>query len=92
MALGSYDPDNLKAEIYAFGTNAWSTVSDYPFAIGTYVYDYSMIFIPETASYLVIGGKSLNNIILSQLAIFANGTWFDAGQLNSGRRVRFRSL
>ena len=95
LAVGSWSPDNIKAELYAFDTNAWADVEDYPFVIpGSRITDYSMIFIPETSSYLVIGGTTFVDYVavLSQIAIFANDTWYDAGRLNSVRRVSCRLL
>ena len=86
LAVGSYYPNNAKAELYNFGTGSWKTVSDYPFSSKS-VYSYDMLYIPDTSSYLVIGGSDGNG--LSQIAKFFNGNWIDAGQLNLPRTVSF---
>ena len=89
MAVGSVSPNNRKAELYYSGTGDWKTVDDYPFGSeeSDSVYDFDMVYISETQSYLVIAGYSAS--YLSQIAKFKNGVWSDAGQLNSGRRVSF---
>ena len=84
FAVGSYSPANVKAELFNFGTGAWTTVDDYPFTSSQGVTDFDMIYISETFSYFVIGGKSPS---LSQIAQFKDGAWFDAGHLNSARAV-----
>ena len=89
LAFGSVSPNNRKAELFNFGNGGWKQVDDYPFGSGESdsVYDYDMVYISETQSYLVIGGYSAS--YLSQIAKFKDGVWSDAGQLNSGRRVSF---
>ena len=32
--VGSYSPNNVKAELYDFGTGVWEVTEDYPFASG----------------------------------------------------------
>ena len=95
LAVGSDYPNNIKAELYGFGTGRWTAVSDYPYGcVSSHtpsVYRYDMVFIPEQKSYFVIGGHS-HQSALSQIARFTDGTWYDAGQLNSVRRVSFCSF
>ena len=45
-----------------------------------------MLYIPEAASFFVIGGWDGQSVI-SQIAKLKNGKWTDAGQLNTARRV-----
>ena len=91
MAVGSYSPYNIKAELYSFGTGAWKTVDDYPFGTGKGVYGYEMVFIPKTKSYFVIGGATGSNgkNRVSDIAKLTNGKWTLAGKLNSARNVSF---
>ena len=88
--MSSYNPDNLKSELFDFGTGEWKTVDDYPFT-SSRVTSYVMIYIPETLSYLVIGGSDGGTeiVVLSQIARFKGGKWSDAGRLNFARRVSF---
>ena len=90
LAVGSAYPANNKAELYNFGSGTWKTVDDYPFCRGMGCSDYDMLYIPETSSYLVIGGDSSRPI--SQIARFKDGAWSDAGKLNSARVVSFCSF
>ena len=85
MAVGSFNPSNVKAEVFDFGTESWTSVNDYPFSFGTSVYDYDMIFMNQLSSYFVIGGHSS-----AKIAQFKNGQWSHAGELNSSRSVCFR--
>ena len=87
LAVGSYSPGNKKAEQYNFETDSWRVVEDYPFGSGQYLSAHEMLYIEETQSYLVIGGYSGGK--LNQIAKFQDGSWFDAGQLNSPRQVSF---
>ena len=64
------------------------TISDYPFANGL-LFAFDMVYIPDILSYVVIGGND-GDIYLSQIGMLTNGTWSDAGQLNSVRAVSFR--
>ena len=93
--MGSYltTPDNVKAELYEFGTGVWTTVPDYPF--GSAVAFYDMVYISQTSAYYVIGGQDgfiLSTITLSKIGMFKNGAWSEAGQLNTARRVSFYSF
>ena len=45
-----------------------------------------MLYIPEAASFFVIGGWDGQSVI-SQIAKLKDGKWYDAGQLNTARRV-----
>ena len=90
LAVGSWQPYNIKAELYDFGSAAWTEVEDYPFASGSFVAYIDMVFIPEESSYFVIGGFSGSD--LSQIARFKDGEWSDAGQLNTARQVSFTYL
>ena len=74
------------AELYNFGSGAWTTASEYPFGSKPYLSLYDMVFVREILSYLVIGGMSGED--LSQIARFTNGAWYDAGQLYKARGVR----
>ena len=74
--------------MYNFGTGDWDTVLDYPYGGGMGIYYYDMMFIPETSSYLVIGGFA-GDSQLAQIARLKDGTWTNAGQLDSGRMVSF---
>ena len=90
MAVGSYSPDNKKAELYNFGIGKWKTVDDYPFGTNRYML-FDMLYLPITSTYLVIGGSDSSGY-LSQIAAFKNGVWSDVGKLNSPREVSFRQL
>ena len=65
------------------------TVSDYPFGgDDPSIHGYCMVFMPETSSYLVIGGyNSVDE--LTQIAKFTNGVWSAVGGLNKARSVSF---
>ena len=91
MAVGSYSPYNVKAELYNFGVGAWKTVENYPYAIGAGVYHYGMVFIPEKNSFFVIGGFTgeAGRDSISQIAKLNNGAWSSAGNLKSVRGVSF---
>ena len=91
MAVGSYLPHNVKAEIYDFSMDAWTTVQDYPFA-AEYVVENDMVYAPATSAYYVIGGNIGNwSTTLLTIAMFKNGAWSEAGQLNTARDVSFYS-
>ena len=51
LTVGSKYPENVKAELYDFGTNGWTMVSDYPFGDGTYLASFDMVFILETTYF-----------------------------------------
>ena len=89
MAVGSYSPYNVKAEVYDFGMDAWTTVQDYPYGDG-YVNSYDMVYIPATSAYYVIGGY--DGTRLKTIGMFKNGAWSEAGQLNTARQVSFCSF
>ena len=95
LTVGSGNPYHKKAELYEFGTGAWLEVDDYPIE-GTSVFNYDMVFIPETSSYYVIGGQykgaGEESGPASQIGKFTNGFWSDAGQLKSVRIVSFRKF
>ena len=91
MALGSYNPDNVKAELFDFGTCAWKTVDDYPFTSRSRVSSHDMVYIPETNWFIVIGGADGHNE-LSQIAKFEHDKWSGAGRLKYARKVIFRLL
>ena len=87
-------PANVKAEIYDFAKDYWTETEDYPFAPGPGFSEYDMVYTPATLAYYVIGGLTSSDsgeIKLKQIAMFKNGVWTDAGQLNTGRRVSFCS-
>merc|ERR1712106_596952 len=83
LAVGSYSPDNKKAELYNFGIGKWNTVDDYPFGTNRYML-FDMLYLPITSTYLVMGGSDSSGY-LSQIVTFKNGVWSDVGQLNSPR-------
>ena len=85
LAVG--DLYNVNAELYDFGTSAWTTTADYPFAASWYFIVYDMVYIPEIQSYLVIGGMSAGD--MSQIAKLSDGQWSDMGHLNSARNVSY---
>ena len=95
LAIGSLKPANVKAEIYDFAEGNWTETEDYPFATGPNFFKYDMIYVPATLAYYVIGGATSSGTDemeeLKQIAMFKNGVWTDAGQLNTGRRVSFCS-
>ena len=76
-------------ELYNFGTGEWKRVGNYPFADGSFVNDYDILYIPEMSSYLLIGGAIGSGQMSSQIAKFKEGVWSDAGQLNTSRAVSF---
>ena len=86
MAVGSRSPNNVKAEVYEFGTGDWTIVQDYPYG-AEYVAYYDMVYIPATSAYYVIGGY--NGEFLSTIGMFKNGAWTEVGQLNTARSVSF---
>ena len=91
MAVGSRSPDSVKAEIYEFGTGDWTTVQDFPFGSGSWIAFYDMVYVPVTSAYYVIGGVN-GDSWLTRIAMFKNGAWSEAGQLNTARDVSFRSF
>lgn len=86
LAVGSYNPSNVKAELYDYGTGDWTSVPDYPFGSGSSVYAFDMLFIGELSTYFVIGGYDIN-FSMATIAKFKNGAWSHAGRLNSARQV-----
>ena len=90
LAVGSYSPNNAKAEVYDFGTGDWTTVPDYPHGV-RYVSDHDMVYIPQTSAYYVIGGYDGSDRI-STIAMLKNGAWSEAGHLNTARTVSFYVL
>ena len=76
--------------MYDFAKGYWTETKDYPFATGPDFFKYDMVYVPATLAYYVIGGNS-DEEKLKQIAMFKNGVWTDAGQLNTGRRVSFCS-
>ena len=96
LAVGSADPQNgynKKTELYNFIASTWKTVEDYPFGSGSGLGDHDMLYIPETSSFLVIGGAYGNNqVATTQIAKLKDDAWYDAGQLNSVHTVSFCSI
>ena len=86
MAVGSYSPANKKTELYKYDTDAWTTVDDYPFCDGTGMGYYDMVYVSEMLSYFVIGGHDSNMNSMRQIAMYKDGAWSEAGQLNSCER------
>ena len=86
--VGSVLPDNVKAEVYDFGMDAWTTVQDYPSDAEFCCFD--MVYVPATSAYYVIGGYDGGD--LPTIGMFKNGAWSEAGQLNTARRVSFCSF
>ena len=93
MAVGSYPTSsaNKKTELYKYDTDAWTTVDDYPFCDGTGMGYFDMVYVSEMLSYFVIGGScvdtSKSQRIMRQIAMFKDGAWSEAGQLNSCERT-----
>ena len=87
LAVGSWSPENVKAELFDFETGTWTITADYPFASGSYVAYYDMVYIPQASAYYVIGGHDGSN--LNTIAKFKNGAWNEAGQFNTAREVSF---
>ena len=90
MAVGSYIPHNVKAELYDFGTGDWTTVEDYPYSARAVGY-YDMVYIPSTSAYFVIGGYD-GDENLAAIGMFKNGAWNEAGRLNTAHKVSFCSF
>ena len=65
------------------------TVDEYPFGGESRVSEYAMVYVAEISSYLLVGGCC---VWMSQIAVFTNGAWYDAGQLNSARGVSVSSF
>ena len=88
MTVGSRGPDNVKTELFDFGSNTWETMDDYPYGStdskGFGYYD--MVFIQKSSAYYVIGGFD-GKINHATIAKFHNGVWSQAGQLNQSRHV-----
>ena len=78
----------VKAELYEFEMDKWTLVEDYPY--GPRIIQYVMLFIPETAGYYVIGGEDANYSRSSTIAMFHDGAWSMAGQLNQSRTVKVK--
>ena len=59
MVVGSYDPKNIKAEMYAFGTGAWTEVEDYLFVEpgAKVICSYEMVYTPEASSFFVASSQ-----------------------------------
>ena len=89
MAVGSFSPDNVNAEKFDFETGSWTIADDYPYSDGSAIYRYDMLFIPEMAAYIVIGGVDSDSYDLATIGMFRNGDWSKAGQLNTARSVNF---
>ena len=69
-------------------------VSDYPFARGTDLSHYDMIYVPELSAYFVIVGiVDIENAKtkLATISQFHDGVWKRVGQLNAARFVSFYS-
>ena len=73
--------------MYNFKTGTWKVVNDYPFGSGSYIAMYDIVFIPESRSFLIIGGNDGSGVFVSHIAKFKDGVWHDVGRLNSGRNV-----
>ena len=97
MAVGSYDPPNVKTEEFVFETGSWKTgLPDYPYAVyGQFMEPsfarYEMLFVRKMAAYIVIGGVSYGDTYMSQsIAMFRYDKWSEVGQLNKKRAVNFK--
>lgn len=75
--------------MYDFATGGWTTVDDYPF--GRNVLYFDIVFIPDITAYIVVGGQ-IGGQFSDRIDKFQNGIWSNAGKLNSGRNVKFRSF
>ena len=90
MAVGSFNPGNVKAEEFDFETGSWTTADDYPYSDGVAFSRYDILFIPEMAAYIVIGGVDDDQYAISTIGMFLNDDWSQAGQLNTARSVDFK--
>ena len=86
MAVGSSSPYNIKAELYDLVTGVWTAVPDYPYGNGVIIAGYDIVYVPATSAYYVIGGYDSWHP-LTEIAMFKNGVWSEAGQLNTARSV-----
>ena len=81
MSVGSYSPNNAKAEILNITSGDWFQVADYPYA--DYIYNYVMVYYND--GFLIFGG--FPGAHKSTIARFDVGTttWSKIGDLNAGR-------
>ena len=84
FAVGSYTPNNVKAEIYQFETGQWTEVADYPFD------DDQIAYAPVVHSnngFIVFGGVISTTDYGRIVARFDMETreWSQVGALNNGR-------
>lgn len=86
LAVGSYRPKHVNAELFDFETDAWTTVSDYPYADGLAIRRYEILFIPEMSAFIVISGKDDDSYVAT-IGMFCNNVWSDVGRLNTARAV-----
>ena len=63
-------------------------MEDYPGGDGSGIADYEMVYIGVKSAYYVIGGQDDTNS-QATIAMFKNGVWSQAGQLNTARYVSF---
>ena len=90
LAVGSFQPSNIKTEFYDFGTSEWTVLDDYPFSSGVGVDSFAMVFISKLSAYIIIGGYGgYDGYDNSAISMFRNGVWSNAGQLNMARSVNF---
>ena len=82
-------PDNLKVELYNFGTGSWAVKEDYPLASGSAIGYFDMVYIAAKAAYYVIGGRNDHNNSQATIAMFKDGAWSQASQLNTARYVSY---
>ena len=87
MAVGSYNPNNVKAELFDFEMRSWKVVSDYPYSSGYSVSWFTMLYVNELSSFIVIGGNNYDGDQLATIGKFRNGFWFVAGRMNEARFV-----
>lgn len=88
LAVGSKD-SHAHSEFFDFEMGEWLTIDDYPFANGSFVSNYDMLYVDTPLkAFFIIGGKNIDDR-LGEIAKYQNGCWSSAGQLNSPRQVSF---
>ena len=91
MAVGGEEHTN--AETYDFKSNSWTDEKPYPPKYGDGIQDFSMIYLADLESYIIIGGWYEMERSHAYIAKFYryNGeyTWTIMGSLNRPRYVSF---
>ena len=56
LAVGSYDPRNVKTEIYLTEESRWKTVEDYPTDYKDEIHSYAVLY--HDGAFYLFGGKT----------------------------------